>query len=337
MFSKIASQKIIKAAAAVCTALACTLAPVTASAQSTLPPEGFNEPWRGNTPHVVSKTHIAGNHWKLKVWSPANRRVVTNNVLVAAGNAPRGSLYLLPGIQGGLRGLNWMTHTDVARWSANKNVNIVMPLGGNSSLYTDWNSYDPILGTNKWNTYMTRELPPIIDKTFHGNGRDAIAGLSSTGGAALDIAGDDKKRFKAAASFSGCPVRSGPLGGTVSAALMAYGGGSSQNAWGLPGHPDWIKHDPAAHPGELRGTKVFIGSATGKPGAIDRTNSPGQYFGPSQIEALFNECSNQYTRKARAAGVDVHRYISPTGSHSFGLFEHQLKLSWNTTIKPAIG
>lgn len=337
MFSKIASQKIIKAAAAVCTALACTLSPVTASAQSTLPPEGFNEPWRGNTPHVVSKTHIAGNHWKLKVWSPANRRVVTNNVLVAAGNAPRGSLYLLPGIQGGLRGLNWMTHTDVARWSANKNVNIVMPLGGNSSLYTDWNSYDPILGTNKWNTYMTRELPPIIDKTFHGNGRDAIAGLSSTGGAALDIAGDDKKRFKAAASFSGCPVRSGPLGGTVSTALMAYGGGSSQNAWGLPGHPDWIKHDPAAHPGELRGTKVFIGSATGKPGAIDRTNSPGQYFGPSQIEALFNECSNQYTRKARAAGVDVHRYISPTGSHSFGLFEHQLKLSWNTTIKPAIG
>lgn len=337
MFSKIASQKIIKAAAAVCTALACTLAPVTASAQSTWPPEGYNEPWRGNTPHVVSKTHISGNHWKLKVWSPANRRVVTNNVLVAAGTAPRGSLYLLPGIQGGLRGLNWMTHTDVARWSANKNVNIVMPLGGNSSLYTDWNSYDPILGTNKWNTYMTRELPPIIDKAFHGNGRDAIAGLSSTGGAALDIAGDDKKRFKAAASFSGCPVRSGPLGGTVSTALMAYGGGSSQNAWGLPGHPDWIKHDPAAHPGELRGTKVFIGSATGKPGAIDRTNSPGQYFGPSQIEALFNECSNQYTRKARAAGVDVHRYISPTGSHSFGLFEHQLKLSWNTTIKPAIG
>lgn len=337
MLNKIVSSKITKAAAAVCTALTVALAPVTASAQSSLPPEGYNEPWRGSTPHVVSKTHISGNHWKLRVWSPANRRVVDNNVLVAAGTAPRGSLYLLPGIQGGQRGMNWMTHTGVARWSVSKNVNIVMPLGGNSSLYTDWNSYDPFLGTNKWNTYMTRELPQLIDKTFYGNGRDAIAGLSSTGAAALDIAGDAKNRFKAAASYSGCPVRSGPLGTTVSTALMAYGGGSSQNAWGMPGARDWIEHDPSANPGELRGTKVFIGSATGTPGAIDRTNSPGQYLGPSQVEALFNECSNQYTSKARAAGVDVYRYVSPTGSHSFGLFEHQLKLSWDTTIRPAIG
>lgn len=55
---------------------------------------------------------------------------------------------------------------------------------------------------------MTRELPAVIDREFHGTGRDAIGGLSSTGAAALDIAGHAPYRFKAAASYSGCPVRS---------------------------------------------------------------------------------------------------------------------------------
>ncbi|TDK94228.1 hypothetical protein EUA02_18600 [Mycobacterium paragordonae] len=35
---------------------------------------------------------------------------------------------------------------------------------------------------------MTRELPALINSTYHTNGRNAVGGLSSTGGTAIDYA-----------------------------------------------------------------------------------------------------------------------------------------------------
>lgn len=182
--------------------------------------------------------------------------------------------------------MNWMSHTDIGPWFAGKNVNVVMPIGGAYPLYTDWNTADPILGVNKWNSYMTHELPPLIDAEFHGNGRDAIAGLSSTGAAALDIAGHAPQRFRAAASYSGCPVRSGALGWPVSSIMMAAGSGSSVNAWGLPGSPAWADHDPNAQPHRLRDVKVFVASASGTPAPSTATTAPPNTWARPQPRRL---------------------------------------------------
>lgn len=229
--------------------------------------------------HLVSKEHVYGNFWKVRVYSPAMNQVITNNVLLPAGDAPRPTFYLLPGIEGGMQGQNWITHSDVEQFFAGKNVNVVMPLGGGYSLYSDWQQRDPVLGVNKWNTYMTRELPAVIDREFHGTGRDAIGGLSSTGAAALDIAGHAPYRFKAAASYSGCPVRSTGFGLPVSAAMIAYGGGNPLNAWGMPGSNAWRDHDPNANPARLRGVNVFLASASGTPGPIDGNYGSSQWTG----------------------------------------------------------
>ncbi|WP_258531120.1 hypothetical protein [Corynebacterium phoceense] len=110
---------------------------------SSLPGTAAPQPWLGSTPFIVSKKHVNGNHWKVRVWSPANRAVVDNNVLLPPGDQPRPSFYLLPGIKGGQAGLNWMSHSDVKSWFANENVNVVMPLGGPYSPYTDWDSTEP--------------------------------------------------------------------------------------------------------------------------------------------------------------------------------------------------
>ena len=173
------------------------------------------QPWLGDKPFITEKRHMGGNHWAVDVWSPANRAVISNNVLLPEGDKPRPSFYLLPGIEGGQAGMNWMTHTDIRHWAVGKNVNVVMPLGG----------------------------------------------------AALDIAGHAPQRYKAAASYSGCPVRSGAIGFPTSTAMIAYGGGSSFTAWGLPGSPQWFEHDPNANPGRLRDVEVFVGSASGTPRA----------------------------------------------------------------------
>ncbi|AHI22817.1 alpha/beta hydrolase [Corynebacterium vitaeruminis] len=311
--------------------------PAVAQSSSSLPGSASPQPWLGDAPYIVSSNQVDGNYWRVDVWSPANRVVISNNVLLPGHGGPRPSLYLLPGLQGGQAGMNWMSHSDVKNWALDKNVNVVMPLGGPYSLYTDWDFNDPILGVNKWNTYMTSELPPLIDQAFNGTGRDAIGGISSTGAAALDIAAHAPWRYAAAASYSGCPIRSGAFGGLVSSSMMVAGGGSAFNAWGLPGSPSWADHDPGANPGRLRDVKVFVSSASGTPGAIDGTNDPSMWLGPRAVELVATECTNQYTNIARGAGVDVNRQFYPEGAHSFGLFFQEMKDSWDQTIRWAIG
>ncbi|MCQ9676576.1 hypothetical protein [Corynebacterium sp. BF-R-2] len=78
------------------------------------------QPWLGNKPFITSKRHVHGNHWVVDVWSPANRAVISNNVLLPAGDKPRPSFYLLPGVEGGQAGMNWMTHSDIGRWAVGK-------------------------------------------------------------------------------------------------------------------------------------------------------------------------------------------------------------------------
>lgn len=308
---------------------------------SSLPGTAASQPWLGNTPFIVSKKHVDGNHWKVRMWSPANRAVVDNNVLLPSGDQPRPSFYLLPGLKGGQAGLNWMSHSDVKSWFANKHVNVVMPLGGPYSLYTDWDSADPILGVNKWNTYMTQKLPPLIDKEFHGTGRDAIGGLSSTGAAALDIAGHAPRRFVATASYSGCPIRSGAYGGTISTAMIAWAAAPRLTRGACPAMPrgastiptpTWIvcAASRSSSPPPPANLAALTASAT-------LSSTAGQAFGPAEVEIVANACTQQFTDNARRAELDVNRYYTPQGSHSFGLFSHQMKVSWAQTIARTIG
>lgn len=52
---------------------------------------------------------------------------------------------------------------------------------------------------------------------------------------------------------------------------------------------------------------------------------------------IANECPTQFAQRARAYGVNVNRYYTSTGSHSFPLFAHQMKVSWAQTIAPTLG
>ena len=106
-----------------------------------------------------------------------------------ADTGPRPSLYLLGGLnEQDPNNSVWTLKTDLAGFYADKNVNVVMPIAGDGSFYTDWQRDDPTLGRHKWETFLTRELPPLIDTQFSGNGVRGVAGLSMGAGAALVLA-----------------------------------------------------------------------------------------------------------------------------------------------------
>src|SRR5262249_14802174 len=135
-------------------------------------------------------------------------KVVVNDVFKAPrSNAP--TFYLLPGIDGGDNldpgqswapgTKSWFGMTDIQGFFADRNVNVVSPLGGQFSWFTNWVAD----ASKQYQTYMTQELPPLINKEYKTNGRNAVGGLSSTGGTAVDYAVQAPGLYRAVGSYSG--------------------------------------------------------------------------------------------------------------------------------------
>lgn len=292
--------------------------------------------------------HITGiekvnDRWdKVSVFSPSMNKVIVNDVYKAPkSGAP--VFYLLPGIDGGDNldpggswapgSKSWFGMTDIQGFFANKNVNVVSPLGGQFSWYTNWVND----ASKQYQTYMTQELPPLINKQYNTNGRNAVGGLSSTGGTAVDYAVQAPGMYRAVASYSGLLT---PSDDPQQVSLTLMGGGvSADNMWGPAGGPLWIAHDPSKNVDKLRGVAVYAGaSASGEVGEVDRLP---ENFGPNitggLIERIVAESTKRFADAAAAAGVPVHYAVRPAGSHTWGLFESEMQESWSTTVGPALG
>lgn len=127
-------------------------------------------------------TVIDPRHLTLHVFSASMQRVVPVYVQRPADTSvPRPTLYFL---DGQVR----REKTDVEEFLAGQNVNVVSPSGGENAYWTDWKSPDPVMGVNKWKTFMTQELPPVVDAALGTNGVNALAGMSRVGTAALQLA-----------------------------------------------------------------------------------------------------------------------------------------------------
>ncbi|PXX59152.1 S-formylglutathione hydrolase FrmB [Nocardia tenerifensis] len=271
---------------------------------------------------VVEEASLGGSVSRMDVYSPAMDRVVTNRVIRSAGG-PAPTLYLLTGIGGGVDGISWWDDTDVREFFADKHVNVVMPVGGAYSMYTDWLADDPAVGRNRWQTYLTRELPGVLDAQLGTTGRNAIAGVSMSAGSAVDLAIQAPDVYSAVAAYSGCPWTADALGVAMVSAQVARGGGNTANMWGTPGDAIWRAHDAFANAAALTGKTIYLSAATGTPGAIDEGGLP---FPP--IEAIASACTAAFAGRLDALGLPAVHVNRPEGAHTWGQFETDLHDSW---------
>lgn len=274
------------------------------------------------SPRVDAERSLGGRAIQLEVFSPAMNKVVTNRVIPAAGGGPAPTVYLLTGIGGGTDGISWWDDTDVRQFFADKNVNVVMPVGGAYTMYTDWHADDAALGRARWQTYLTRELPAVIDTRFGTTGRNAIAGVSMSGGSAVDLAIQAPDRYQAVASYSGCPWSADAAGIAMVSAQVVRGGGNPGNMWGPPGSAGWQAHDAFLNAARLAGKTVYLSAASGMPGAIDR----GWGFPP--VEAIASACTSAFAGRLTQLGIGAVHIDRPAGAHTWGQFEYDLHDSW---------
>lgn len=290
----------------------------------------------------ITQSVADGQTRELSVYSPSMGRVIPVTVLVPRDQSrPAPVFYLLNGAGGGEDRANWGARTDYRQFFADKHVYVVTPQQGMFSYYTDWERDDPTIGRHKWETFLTRELPPVLATEFNTSGRNGIAGISMAGTSVLNLAARNQGMYQAVASYSGCAQTSDPLGQAyIRTLLEGRGNANPENMWGPYGGPGWLANDPYVNAHKLRGKTIYLSSYTGLPGedeSLSRVRSSQDAVGlldqvvlGGGIEAAMNACTHLMAGRLAELGIPATVVFRGNGTHSWGYWQRELKASWPT-------
>lgn len=301
-----------------------------------IPAPAAPEPLPDSASRLVAVAPGEGRALEVTVYSAAMRAELRLTVLPARDpEAPAPVLYLLNGSGGDDAG-SWTSRTDIADFLAGEQVTVVMPRGGTGSYFTDWRADDPVLGHQRWATFLTGELPPIVDSAFRGTGANAVAGISMSAASALQLPLAAPGLYRAAGSFSGCVRTSDPAGQALVTGIVASWGGDARNMWGPFDDPAWAANDTYLHAERLRGLTLWITAGSGQPGPLD---TPAEFDGDSRkladqivvggaLETVAAHCTRQLRDRLAELGIPATAEIRPAGTHSWGYWEQDLHHSW---------
>ncbi|MGO4614285.1 alpha/beta hydrolase [Nocardia sp. 2YAB30] len=293
---------------------------------------------------LISLEQVAPQRERLSIASAAMRRIITVDVLRGSGTAPRPVLYLLDGVDGDATSA-WLTKGGAEEFFADKPVDVVLTAGGAGSMYSDWVRHDTRLGLNRWETFLTTELPPIVESLLRSDGRRAIAGVSMGAQAAMMLAQRHPGWYRAVAGMSGCYSTADPLGYAVTTITVASRGGDVDNLWGPLISPEWAAHDSLLHAEALRGTAIYLSAATGLPTGADLVavaNSPtivdalATAGGGAALEAGARSCTERFAERLAALNIPAAVEYTADGMHTWPDFEAQLPKPWQV-LAQALG
>ncbi|WP_040865709.1 alpha/beta hydrolase [Nocardia exalbida] len=298
-----------------------------------------SEPVPSDGSRVLGVGQDTGRLTDVRVYSAAMGTTVPVKVIRAPDiSRPAPVLYLLNGASGGTGGSNWPKQTDIEDFFRDKQVNVVVPMGGEGSYFADWRVDDPVLGRQRWTTFLTRELPPLIDATFAGNGANAVAGISMAATSVFQLALAAPGLYRALGSFSGCVRTSDPQGQAMVTAVVTRWRGNTLNMWGPPTDPRWAANDPYLHAEQLRGTAIYVSTGTGIPGPFDTFDGPGidgngeklisQLVTGGFLEAVINRCAHDLSKRLGELAIPATFDFRPFGTHSWGYWQQDLHNSW---------
>lgn len=289
---------------------------------------------------MITASRVDGRNLTMLVYSAAMDTNVTVRVQRPAdASVPRPVLYLVNGAGGGTDSATWWANTDVGDFLGGKDVNVVMPIGGAWTYYTDWKQDDPVLGRNKWRTFFLDELPPLVDAALGTNGVNAIAANSMTATAILQMAEARPGFYRAVAGYSGCAQIADPIGKQFTELVVeTYGGGDVRNMYGPDDDPLWAANDPVLHAEALRGTLLFMSSGNGLPGRHDTLDGAYALPGPAGlanqivvggvIEAATNYCTRNLQTRLAELRIPATFDFAPAGTHSWGYWRDTFYTSW---------
>jgi diacylglycerol O-acyltransferase/trehalose O-mycolyltransferase len=267
----------------------------------------------------------------LDVPSPAMGRAI--RVQFQSGGAESPAVYLLDGLRAQEDFSGWDINTPAFEWYLDSGLSVIMPVGGQSSFYSDW--YRPACGnvgcsTYKWETFLTSELPGWLaaNRQVKPTGGAAV-GLSMAGSAAMTLAVWHPEQFIYAASLSGfLNLSEGWWPTMVGMAMGDAGGFKAADMWGPGGNATWKRNDPMVNIKTLiaNNTRVWVYCGNGNPSDLDAGATAGNLFNAKFLEGFTLRTNktfrDTYLTKGGANGVFN---FPANGTHSWGYWGQQLQ------------
>jgi diacylglycerol O-acyltransferase / trehalose O-mycolyltransferase len=246
-------------------------------------------------------------------------------------NSP--AVYLLDGLRAQDDYNGWDINTPAFEWYNNSGLSVIMPVGGQSSFYSDW--YKPACGksgcqTYKWETFLTAELPAWLaaNKQVKPTGSAAV-GLSMAGSASLTLAIYHPEQFPYAASLSGfLNVSEGWWPMLVGMSMGDAGGYKTDDMWGPSSDPAWKRNDPMVNINQLvaNNTRIWVYCGNGNPSDLDAGTSAGNLFNAKFLEGFTLRTNKTFKDNYIAAGGSNGVFNFPAnGTHSWGYWGAQLQ------------
>jgi len=243
------------------------------------------------------------------------------------------AVYLLDGMRARDDYNGWDIETQAFEWFDNSGVAVVMPVGGQSSFYTDWyspSSFNKQGYTYKWETFLTQELPTWLAAnkkvSMTGNG---VVGLSMSGGSALILSAYHPGQFRYAASLSGFLNPSALfMQQAIRVAMLDAGGYNVDNMWGAPWDSAWKRNDPVKQADKIvaNGTRLWIYCAPGGTTPLDVNADPNQAFNANSLESMaFKSNKDFQTAYTKAGGNNATFQFPPAGNHAWPYWGEQLQ------------
>ncbi|BAX92817.1 esterase family protein [Mycobacterium shigaense] len=236
------------------------------------------------------------------------------------------AVYLLDGLRAQDDYNGWDINTPAFEWYYKSGLSIVMPVGGQSSFYTDW--YRPACGkagcsTYKWETFLTSELPGYLasQKGVKANGGAAV-GISMAGASAMNLAIYHPAQFIYASSLSGYLSPSTGQG-WIGLAMGDAGGYKKEDMWGPDNDPAWQRNDPLVNVGQLvaNNTRLWVYCGNGTPNELGGANLPATFLESNFMIGVNKKFQEAYT----AAGGHNAVFNFPNyGTHSWEYWGAQL-------------
>ncbi|BCZ21506.1 diacylglycerol acyltransferase/mycolyltransferase Ag85C [Mycobacterium senriense] len=259
----------------------------------------------------------------LEVPSPSMGR----NIKVQFQGGGSHAVYLLDGLRAQDDYNGWDINTPAFEEFYQSGLSVIMPVGGQSSFYSNW--YQPSSGngqnyTYKWETFLTQELPLWMqsNKQVSPAGNAAV-GLSMSGGSALILAAYYPQQFPYAAALSGFLNPSEGWWPTLIGLAMSDAGGYSANSmWGPSTDPAWKRNDPMVQIPRLvaNNTRIWVYCGNGAPSDLGGDNMPAKF-----LESMTLRTNQQFQNTYAAAGGRNGVFNFPAnGTHSWPYWNQQL-------------
>nr|WP_185981659.1 alpha/beta hydrolase family protein [Skermania sp. ID1734] len=257
------------------------------------------------------------------------------------GNTSR-VVYALDGLRARNDLNGWEIETNVAEALNRANINVVMPVGGENSFYSDWEAPSQFFGVDagstsgstqklpyRWETFITHQLRDALAQRLGFNPhRNGVFGLSMGGSAALMFAAYYPDQFSYAGSFSGYLNISAPgMKEAMRLAMLSQNGYNLDCMWGPPWDPAWLRNDPFVFAPRLiaNHTRLYIAAGSGIPGYNDHVNNLLDLYNTTnamglEAVALANTKAFQ-VRLASLGYTNVIYDFPPVGTHSWGWWQ----------------